>query len=237
MRVVAELLRLVRQIVRVDADAVTTHETWTEGQEIPLGAGGDQYLFRVDIHTLEDHGEFVDERDIHVTLCILDDLCRFGHLDARSLVRTGSNDAAVDGIDKLGHFRRRAGRHLKNRRQAMFLVTGVDALRAVADEEVLVQSQSRTLLQERHAEFFGGAGVYRRLVDDDVTLFQHAAQCLAGKAQRHQVRPLAAADRRRHSDDIEVAVGQRRHVARVAQPGCGGQFLRRYLQRGVRTAL
>ncbi len=45
--VVADLLRLVRQVVRVHTDAVTAHEARAEWQEVPLGARRDQDFFRI----------------------------------------------------------------------------------------------------------------------------------------------------------------------------------------------
>ena len=48
LRVVAEHLRLVRQVVRVDADAVAADQARAERQEVPLGAGRLQHLERVD---------------------------------------------------------------------------------------------------------------------------------------------------------------------------------------------
>src|SRR5690606_40064764 len=46
--VVADGLRLVRQVVRVDADAVAAHQAGAERQEVPLGAGGLQHRFGID---------------------------------------------------------------------------------------------------------------------------------------------------------------------------------------------
>ena len=39
LRVEADLLRLVRQIIRIDANTVTTDQARTEGLEVPFGAG------------------------------------------------------------------------------------------------------------------------------------------------------------------------------------------------------
>ena len=44
LRVVAELVGLVRQVVRIDADAVAADEARAERQEVPLGARGLQHL-------------------------------------------------------------------------------------------------------------------------------------------------------------------------------------------------
>ena len=44
LRVVTVTLGALSQIIRVHADAMATHQTGTEGQEVPLGASGFQYI-------------------------------------------------------------------------------------------------------------------------------------------------------------------------------------------------
>ena len=65
-RVKAELLRFVRQIIRIHANAMSAHQTRAERQEIPFGSRRRQHLVRLDFHAVEQHGQFVDERDIHI---------------------------------------------------------------------------------------------------------------------------------------------------------------------------
>ena len=48
LRVVAEHVGLVREVVRIDADAVAADQAGAERQEVPLGAGGLQHFQRVD---------------------------------------------------------------------------------------------------------------------------------------------------------------------------------------------
>ena len=86
----------------------------------------------------------------------------------------------VQRVDEVGHFGRRARGDLEDRRQAVLLVARVDALRAVAGEEVLVELQARDALEDRHADLFGAAGIDGGFVDHDVALLQHLADGLAG---------------------------------------------------------
>jgi hypothetical protein len=90
-----DLLRLVRQIVRIDADAVTADQPGAEWQEIPLAARGEQHLFGVDAEAVEEQRELVDQCDVDVTLSVFDDLGGFRHADARRLVRAGAHYGAV----------------------------------------------------------------------------------------------------------------------------------------------
>jgi hypothetical protein len=137
-RVVADLLGLVGQVVRVHADAVAAHQAGAERQEVPLGAGGLQHLLGVDAEAVEDQRQLVDQRDVHVALGVLDDLGGLRHADARGLVRAGGDDLPVQRIDPLGDLGGGAAGDLLDGGDAVFLVAGVDALGAVAAVEALV---------------------------------------------------------------------------------------------------
>src|SRR5690606_26413852 len=130
--------------------------------------------------------ELVHQRDIDVALRVLDDFRRLGDLDARRPVRARGDDAAVQRIDELGRFRRRAGRDLADRRKPVLLVAGIDALGAVAGIEITVQLEARFLLDDRDAELLGAARIDGRLVDDDVPFRDHLSDRPARALQRGQ---------------------------------------------------
>jgi hypothetical protein len=100
--VVADFLRLVRQVVGVDADAVAADQAGAEGQEVPLGAGGFEHVQGVDAEAVEDQRQFVHQGDVEVALGVLDHLGGFGHLDRAGLVGAGGDDAAIQRIDEIG---------------------------------------------------------------------------------------------------------------------------------------
>ena len=58
------------------------NETGAKGQEVPFGTGRLENLEGVDADLVKDNREFVDERNVKVTLRVFDDFCRFGDLDA-----------------------------------------------------------------------------------------------------------------------------------------------------------
>ena len=176
-----------------------------ERQEVPLGAGRLQHFLGVDAEAVEDQRQLVDQRDVDVALRVLDHLGRFGDADARRLVRAGLDDARVQRVDEVGDFRRRARGDLLDRRQAMLLVARVDALRAVAGEEVAVELQARQRARGSARDLLGAARIDRGLEHDDVALLQHLAEQLARAHDRREVRPLVAVDRRRHGDDEDLA--------------------------------
>ena len=86
---VAELLRLRRQVVRVDADAVTADQARAELQEVPLRAGRVEHVAACGCPAVEDDRELVHQRDVEVALRVLDDLGGLGDLDRRRAVDAG----------------------------------------------------------------------------------------------------------------------------------------------------
>ncbi|MCY1522314.1 hypothetical protein D9M68_571620 [compost metagenome] len=212
------------QVVRIHANAVAAHQARTERQEVPLGAGGLQHGLGVDAHLVEDQGQFVDQRDVHVALRVLDHFGGLGHADAGRLVRAGGDDLLVQLVDQLGHFGRGAGGDLLDRADAVFLVARVDALGAVARVEVHVELQARHALQHRHAVFFGGARIDGGFIDDDVAALEHGADRFAGLDQRRQVGLLVFVDGGRHGHDEHVGLAQFCAVCGVRQFGGFGQL-------------
>src|SRR5690606_37287041 len=220
--VIANGLRLVGQVVGIDANAVPAHQAGTERQEVQLGAGGLQHGFGIDAHLVEDQGQLIDERDVHVALRVLDDLGGLGHADARGLVGAGRDDLVIQRIAQVGDFGRRARGDLLDGIDAVRLVARIDALGAVAGVEIFVELQARIALEHRHAVFFSGARIHGGLVDDDVAALEHRADSLAGLDQRRQVGLLVVVDGRGHGHDVHVGLGQFGAVGGVGQvPGFG----------------
>ena len=209
LRVEADRLRLVGQIIGIDADAVAADEARAIGVEIPFGAGGGKHLAGVEPEILEQHGKLVDQRDVHVALDVLDDLGGLRHPDRAHLVGAGGHHAAIDLVDEVGGLRRRARGDLDDGGEPVLQIAGIDALRRIADEEVAVEGEPGRLRQDRHANLFRGARIDRRFVDHHVARREHAADRLARPHQRREVRALRLIDRRRHRDDVEIAVAQR----------------------------
>jgi hypothetical protein len=99
--------------------------------------------------------------------------------------------------------------HLENFREHMLLVAGIDALRRVADVEVLAPAHPRVLLEDRHADLLGAAGIHGRFVDHRRAALHVAAHGLAGGLERAQVGLARGVDRRGHRDDDEVRLAER----------------------------
>ena len=232
-RVVADLLRLVRQVVRIDADAVATNQPRSKGQEVPFCARRQQHILGVDAEAMEDQRQFVDEGDVQITLGIFDHLRRLGDTNAGRPVCTRGDDRGIELIHIGGSSFGGTRRNLGDTGQAVQLVAGVDPFRAVAGKEVPVEGQTGATLQFRHADLFRRPGVDRRFVDDDVPPFQHLADGPARRQQRAHVGTFVFIDRRGHRDDVGVAVVEGCQVTRQRQLRGGGQFFGGDLQRRI----
>src|SRR5690606_34026347 len=99
----------------------------------------------------------------------------------------------------------------------MRFVAGVYAFGAVSREEVFIESQAGDALEHRHAIFFGCAGVYRRLVNDDIATLEHLAYGLARAYQWSEIGLLVFIDRRRHGDNEYIGLCQTLRLVREAQ--------------------
>ncbi|MDV7402919.1 hypothetical protein RZS08_66460, partial [Arthrospira platensis SPKY1] len=77
------------------------------------------------------------------------------------------------------------------------------------------------LLEHGHADLFRGAGVHRRLEDDDVALFERRPHGGAGLDERGEIGPVGGIDRGRHGDDEDLRLVQVCRVGCVAKVrGC-----------------
>lgn len=233
LRMVANRFGLVRQIVRIYADAVTADEARTKQQEIPIGAGGEQDVLGFDAHLVENDREFVDQGDVKIALRILDDLRGFGDLDARRLVSPSGYDVGLERIDEISHFGRRPRGHLLDCRDSMQLGSWIDALRAVARDKVAVELQTRHPFQDRNAIFLGRAGIDHRFVCNDIPYLEYMAYRMGRLDQRRQIRSPMCVNRRRNGHDEQVARCEIGHFGREAQPFGSPDFFAGDLERRV----
>ena len=85
--------------------------------------------------------------------------------------------------------------------------------------EVAAGLEARCLLEHRNAVFLGGAGIDRRLVDDDRSFAHRLADGLRGFAQCAEVGPPRIVDRGRHRHDEEVGALELGRVGRELYAG------------------
>ncbi len=148
----------------------------------------------------------------------------------------GSDDAPVQLVDKLGTLGRRTGYDFGDRLEPVLLVAGVDALRAVATEKILVIFHARQCFHDWHADFFGSPWINRGFENNDIAGFEQFSNRTASAFQRAEIRALVIIDGGRNGDDVDVTISEVLRIAGIAQVRRCDQFCWFYLQRAVFTA-
>src|SRR6266540_1602227 len=69
---VADLFGLVREVIRIDADAVSADQAWTKLEEVPLRACSFEHFHGIDSEAAENDCEFVHQSDVEIALRVLD---------------------------------------------------------------------------------------------------------------------------------------------------------------------
>src|SRR5690606_25399621 len=183
LRVVAHLLRLVREVVGIDADAVAADEPRREGEEVPLGARGGEHVLGPQAQAVEDHRQLVHEGDVEIALGVLDHLRGLRGADRGGAVHADGDDRAVDRGHALEGRLVFPGDHLGDALEGVFLVTGIDAFGRVAEEEIPSPPKARNPLEDRPAEILRDAGVDRGLVHHHGARREGGADRLARSAR------------------------------------------------------
>jgi len=217
LRMITEALSLEREIIRVDADAVTADEAGTERQEIPLRASRLEDRNRVEAHAIEDERELVHQRDVQVALGVLDDLRGLGRGNGFRDEDARGDHGAVDVANERGGFRRVAGDDLADLVDGVLLVAGVDALGRIAGKEVLLPDEATGPRDEWEAVFLGATRINRRLIDDGRAGLDMAADHLRGLHERREIGVVVGVDGRRHRDDDEAALAEHGGIGGVAE--------------------
>ena len=88
---VAHLLCFLCQVVGVDANAMPSHQSGREVEEVPFGSCSFQHILCVNPEEVEYFRQFVYKRNVDVALCVFDHFCRFRHFYGGCEVRAGSD--------------------------------------------------------------------------------------------------------------------------------------------------
>lgn len=111
------------------------------------------------------------------------------------------------------------------------LITGVDALRAVADLEIGAADHAGAFFQDGDADILGAARVDRGLIYHDGTLFQVPAHDLRRTDHRGQVWRMVKVHRRRHSHHDEVGLPELLFLVRELHSGVPYLLVAHFLRR------
>src|SRR5208337_4711408 len=194
LRVIANLLSTMRQIVGVNPDAVSADQAWNEVEKVPFGARSLQHLPCVEAQPMEDDRKFVHQCNVQISLCIFDHLGCLCDFDRGGLMGSTANDLAIQPINSIcGGWRRAAG-DLRNAHKPVRHVARIDTLWAVADEKILIKLQPRNPLQNGRADFSRAPGIDSRFVYYDRSPLDDGADGLGSFYQKGEIRPVRAID-------------------------------------------
>ncbi len=90
----------------------------------------------------------------------------------------------------------------------MLAVSGIDALRRIAEKEIASAGEPRHLLERRSTDILGHAGIDGALEDDDAASAEALADGLAGAQYRAEVGLILPIDGGGYGHDEDVAARQ-----------------------------
>ena len=223
---VPERFRLRRQVVGVHANAVPADKARRKGQEVPLRPRRRQDVGRPYLETVTDERELVHERDVQVSLCVLEHLGHFRDLDRGRDVNAGRDNGTVKSREGCSGFGIAPGNDFRDPRKAVLPVARVDAFRGISNEKIGPARKSGFLFEEGRAKLLGQSRIHRRFVHDDRATLQVSACDLGSEAQRAKVGSLVRVDRCRNADNKDIGAFE---VVGIVCEGKvrGSKFIRR----------
>jgi hypothetical protein len=230
LRMVSHLLRLMREVVGIDPDTVSTDHPRSEGEEVPLAPRRFEHLDGINPESGEDDGELVHEGDVQVPLTVLDDLCRLGHPQATGLPRPCGDDAGIETIDRVSDLGGAAAGDLPDGRQGVDLVAWDDPLGAIAAIEPLVEPESGGPLEDRDADLLGASRVNGRFIDHDRACLERGPDGLTRLDEGGEIGPVGPIDGGRDGHDKDPAFAQSRPVTRVFEVARRTQLFAAHLE-------
>lgn len=199
-------LCLLDEVIGIDTDTVPAHKSGAEFDEVPFAGGCLDDVAGVDVHGIEDFGEFVHEGDIDVALGVLDNLTGLGDFHGRCLMCAVDKYGVINSVNDISDLWCGARSDLADFLDCMLLIAWVDTLGRVTGKEVLVERQSGNTFYDREAFLLGNSRIDGGFIDYDISFGDYLADCLAGSPERSEVRAVVTVNRSRHGNDIEITV-------------------------------
>src|SRR6266446_1749416 len=200
------------EVIRVDSNAVPSHQTWREWHEVPLGSSGGEYVHRVKVEHVTNRGQLIHKSNIEIALRVLDNLGSLGDLDRWRPVDLGFHHRTVDRGDHIQSATILSCHDFPDRFKAMLLVAWINALWRIADREVVSGKQPRRHLENWGTVLLGSAGINSRFIYDNVAGTQRSANCFRCTHQRSKIGLMGIFNRCWHRNHIEVCFDKRLHV-------------------------
>jgi len=202
--VISKFLGLVDEVIGIDGDAVAADHAGRVPDKVPFGCGGIDDGLRVKAHPVEDDRQFVEKRNIQVPLHVLDHFRRLGGADVPC------DEDIRDQSIEVGKDLRRLGIHadddLRDLVDGVLLVTGIDALRRVADRKTGPALHPGFPLEDRDHDLLGKSRPDGGFPDDDGARLEVLADGRGRIEDGFKVRQLVLRHRCRDTDDDDVCL-------------------------------
>ena len=151
------------------------NKTRREFQEVPFRPRRFKHIAGINAGPIKDQRQFIHQRNVQITLGVFNHLGGLGGLDGWRLVDACRDNAAIDISDDIKGCLILARNHLGDGGKAVFTVARINAFGRIANRKISPGFQARQFFKDRHAFFFGGTGINRAFINNDVALFQNGA--------------------------------------------------------------
>ncbi|MCY1448764.1 hypothetical protein D9M71_654620 [compost metagenome] len=154
-------LCFVSQVIGIYTDAVTTHQSWAEWQEVPFRPRCFQNRLSIDTHLIKNKCQLIDQGNVQVALRVLNNLCRFGNLDTLGFMSSGDNDCVIQSIDQISNLWSGTGGYFFNGSNTMLFITRIYPLWAITCIKINIELQPGYFLQHWNTIFLSSTRIDR----------------------------------------------------------------------------
>src|SRR5690606_6159339 len=187
---------------------MTSNQARTEWKEVPFSARSLQNFLGIDADTFEDHGKLIYEGNVDITLRVFDHFCGLCHFHRGSLMRSCDHYLLIKFVHLLSDLGSTSAGNFFDSCYPVLLITRVDAFGRISAEEVLIKLKATYLFKHRDADLLSTARINGTFVDNDITFFEYASDCLAGTLEGFEIRRLKLVYRSRNCNNKIISLLQ-----------------------------
>ena len=169
--------------------------------------------------------KFIDETDVDVAICVLQDFLHLGNRRRRNFVDIALQHRSVHRCNDFSRVCADRSDDLGCVFCLIDQIARIDALGTEAEIEILAALQAASLFEDRLDQLFGGSRIGRRFKDDHRPLGQMFGNRDRAVANIADIGLLMRVQRRRHANRNKVDVLDERKVARCLEHSLFDQSL------------
>ena len=185
---------------------MTTHESRTEREEVPFGAGSFQHITGVDTHLIEYLRKLIHKSNVDIALTVFNYLGGFGHFHCRRQMCTGGDHACVNLIHIHPNLSSGTGCHFLDMLYSVQLVARIDAFGTITGKEIDIELQTRNLFYYRNTFILRHTRIHRRFINNDISFGNDFPNSGTGTVKRGQIRIIVLINRSRNCYYIKIAI-------------------------------